>query len=120
MHELSIATRVVEIAAEAARDANATKVTAITLRIGVLSAVQEGALQWAFRVAAEGSLLEGAVLRVVQVPLTIFCSVCGETVEPVSVQELACPCCGALSGDVRTGQEMEVDTLTIVDDTDEA
>ena len=120
MHELSIVSRIVQIVTDAARTANARKVTAVTLKIGELACVHEKPLRWAFEVATSGTLLEGAELKIIAVPLAIYCDACRLTVELPSLQSLACPRCGTLSGQIRSGDEMDIDTITIIDSLEEA
>ncbi len=116
MHELSIASSIVEIAAEHARQQGGGRVASVTLRIGRLSCVHEDALRYSFDLVTEGTPLAGASLAVIEVPVRIWCAVCNAVVELPGIQRFACPACGHLSGDVRAGRELDIESIQIVDD----
>ena len=63
MHELSIAQSIVEMVCERAGEA---RVHRLTLVIGKLSAVMPDALRFCFDVCAEGTVLEGAALEIIE------------------------------------------------------
>lgn len=120
MHELSIAYNLVETAAEAAKNAGARKVNKVFLRLGQLSGVVKGALLFSYDIAAQGTLLEGSELVVRELPVVIYCNSesCKKEVALPSVQSFRCPICNQLSGDVRQGRELEIESLEIdVDET---
>jgi hydrogenase nickel incorporation protein HypA/HybF len=113
MHELSIANSIVEIAAEHARQQGGSRVTGVTLRIGRLSCVHEDALRYSFDLVTEGTPLAGASLAVIEVPVRIWCDICKAEVELPGIQRLACPACGHLSGDIRAGRELDIESIQI-------
>lgn len=115
MHEFSIATRVVEEAAGRCRAAGGGRVVAVTLRIGRLAGVSTPALRFAFDNLRGDTPLESADLRVVEVPVRIWCATCAAEVELPGIQSLACPFCGTLSGDIRAGRELDLDSIEILD-----
>jgi hydrogenase nickel incorporation protein HypA/HybF len=115
MHELSIAARVVEQAAEHCRAAGGHRVAAVTLRIGDLAGVHEPPLRLAFEMLRAGTCLESAELRIVPVPVRIWCPACAAEVEVPGVQRLTCPNCGTVSGDIRAGRELDLESLEILD-----
>lgn len=118
MHELSIATRVVEMASDHCRQAGAPRAAAVTLRIGRLSCVHEDALRFSFDLVREGTPLAEAELRVVHVPVTIWCAACGREVELPGIQAFACPTCGTPSADVRAGRELDLESIELADPAD--
>jgi hydrogenase nickel incorporation protein HypA/HybF len=113
MHELSIASCIVDIAWEHARQQGGGRVTGVTLRIGRLSCVHEDALRFSFGLVTEGTPLAGASLAVIEVPVRIWCAVCKAEVELPGIQRFACPVCGHLSGDIRAGRELDVESIQI-------
>lgn len=113
MHELSIATSVVEIAIDHARAAGGGRVLAVTLRVGRLASVHEAALRSAFEVASVDTPLDGVELRIVVVPIRIFCGSCAGERELPGIGSLACPTCGRLCGDIRSGTELELESIEI-------
>jgi hydrogenase nickel incorporation protein HypA/HybF len=115
MHELSIATRVVEMVTEYAQQASAAEVIAVTLRIGVFSGIQKSALTFGFEVAAEGTPVEGAALRIIEVPLVAYCDTCRQEVQLPSLQSFVCPICGQPTADIRKGRELDLDSIEFSD-----
>ena len=116
MHELSIANSIVEIAAEHARQQGGGRVIGVTLRIGRLSCVHEDALRYSFDLVTEGTPLAGASLAVIEVPVRIWCTLCRAEVELPGIQRFACPACGHLSGDIRAGRELDIESIQIASD----
>jgi hydrogenase nickel incorporation protein HypA/HybF len=113
MHELSIAYSLVELASESARGAGATKVRSLHLRLGALSGVVRGALEFSYEIATAGTPLEGSKLIVTELPVRVYCASCEVEVELASVQRFRCPKCDTPSGDVRQGRELEVESIEI-------
>jgi len=112
MHELSIAMGIVEAAADEAQS-RGVQVTAVHLRLGALSGVVKDALLFSYEVACQDTPLAGSQLIVEDVPVTIFCSQCGEMRVLASLQSFACPECGAPTMDIRQGKELEVFALEV-------
>ena len=113
MHELSIANRIVELVAEQVRAAGAVAATAVTLRIGSLACVHEDALRFSFDLVRDGTPAAAAELRIVPVPVRIWCGACGREVELPGIQRFACPDCGTPSGDVRSGRELDLESIEL-------
>lgn len=113
MHELSIAHSLVELAGLSAADAGATRVRIVHLRLGALSGVVQGALEFSYGIATEGTLLEGSVLRVKELPVKVYCAPCQQEVELASIQRFRCPLCDTASGDIRQGRELEIESIEI-------
>jgi hydrogenase nickel incorporation protein HypA/HybF len=63
MHELSIAIRLVEVAAEAAQSLGAARVSRLFVRLGTRAGLAVEALRFHFDLAAEGTILQGARLE---------------------------------------------------------
>jgi len=118
MHELSIANSLVEIATEhlaKEQDENTPSlaVQSITLRIGALSCVHKSALEFSFELVTKDTLLEGAELKIIDVPVTIFCNPCEREVELPGIQRFRCPVCDTPSADIRQGKELDIDSIEI-------
>ena len=114
MHELSIAQSLIEVAESAACDANATQVTCLHLRVGRLSGVVPASLLFCFDIAAEGTLLEGAKLKIEEVPVIVHCPVCQKDVTLVSTQRFRCPCCNAPTPEIVQGRELQLTSLEVL------
>ena len=86
MHELSIMQSALDQVLEKARQAGASRVHAIRLRIGVLSGVVPDALQFAFEALADGTPAQGAQLLIEDVPARFWCAVCSHEFEETNTQ----------------------------------
>lgn len=113
MHELSIASRLVELVAEHVDAAGGARAAVITLRLGDLACVHEDALRFSFELVREGTPAAGAELRLIRVPVTIWCGPCGREMALPGIQTFACPACGALSGDIRAGRELDLESIEL-------
>ncbi|MBW8793293.1 MAG: hydrogenase maturation nickel metallochaperone HypA [Streptomyces sp.] len=108
MHELSIATAIVEQADEWARADGADHVRAVTVRVGELSGVVPDALDFAFEVARDGTALAGARLVVEQVTARAWCEPCAEEFAVGMPPFFWCPHCDRPSTELRSGRELEI------------
>ena len=112
MHELSIMQSALSMALEKARQAGASRVHVIRLRIGALSGVVPDALQFAFEALAPGTPAENGQLAVENVPARFWCATC--TREFQSDDMFAeCPDCHKPSGELRAGREMELASMEV-------
>jgi hydrogenase nickel incorporation protein HypA/HybF len=111
MHELSIVQSIVETAAEAAAAANATHVSKVYLRLGVLSGAVKDSLLFCYSFSTPGTLLEGSSLEIEELPVKIFCAPCNQVQDLPDIQRFRCPVCGTPSGDLRQGKELEVGSI---------
>lgn len=107
MHELSLSYSLVDSVLEAIGE-DAERVDSLTLRMGELSGVDRSALEFAFPLAAAGTLLEGAAFLIERVPVTVYCASCDAIGELASIQSFRCPTCQQPSGDIRSGREMDL------------
>jgi len=112
MHELSIMQSALSLALESARQAGASQVRVIRLRIGALSGVVPDALQFAFEALTPGTLAEGAELAIDNVPARFWCATCAREFQSDDMFA-DCPGCHRASGELRAGREMEVASLEI-------
>ena len=82
MHELSIAISMIDEIVEEAENRGGLEVETVYLRLGVFSGVDKDALQFAYRLACEGTRLEGSRLAIESIPLVIYCSRCRKEAAP--------------------------------------
>jgi hydrogenase nickel incorporation protein HypA/HybF len=113
MHELSIAVSLVEIACQEAAQAGAEKVGRVYLKVGAFAGVVRDALTFAFDIATEGTMLEGATLVIEDSPMVVYCAACRAEKEPPDLYRLCCPECGAPTPEVRRGRELELTALEL-------
>jgi hydrogenase nickel incorporation protein HypA/HybF len=112
MHELSIAMSIVEMAEEEAERRGA-QVSAVHLKLGVLTGVVKEALLSSYEMACEDTPLKGARLIVEEVPIVVFCVPCQARRGLTSAQWFCCPECGTPCSEVVQGKELEVVALEI-------
>lgn len=107
MHELSIAMALVGQAQEALAGRAVAHVDRITVRIGALSGVDPEALSFAFPVAAAGTPVAGAELRIERVDPEVRCQACGRTTQP-KWPGTVCAACGSSETTLAEGREMSL------------
>jgi hydrogenase nickel incorporation protein HypA/HybF len=109
MHELSIAEGVVDVAL---RHARGRRVAVVGLTVGHLRQVVPSALEFAFELVAKGTPLEGAELRMEEVPAAGRCRSCGMDT-PLPELPLICRGCGSWDVEITRGEELLVDSLEL-------
>jgi hydrogenase nickel incorporation protein HypA/HybF len=118
VHEISVVQSLIDevaVAAGTGSGGEPWRVTAVRVRVGVMSGVVPEALRFAFDAAAPGTVLAGARLRIESVNLAVWCDACGTEREPASTQRLRCPACGARTPRVVRGRELELASIEVVD-----
>jgi hydrogenase nickel incorporation protein HypA/HybF len=108
MHELSIAMSIVDLAEEELEEQGATQVTVVHLKVGLLAGVVKDALLSSYRLACEGTVLEGSRLIIEEVPVVAYCSKCEEPRRVSPVEWFVCPECHSPISLVLQGKELEV------------
>ena len=112
MHEFGIAENALALVLDEMRRRQATRVHAITMRIGELSGVVEEALTFAFTALSAGTPAEGARLAVETVPIACYCAACAKEFAAKPF-EYVCPTCGQPSADIRRGRELHVASIEV-------
>ena len=112
MHEMSIIMGVMDAVRTAAADAGATKVTRVSLRVGDMTEVIQDALEFAFEVASEGTICEGAQLEVERVVPRSVCTECFEEFEHDRFHR-TCPKCGSYATQLLAGRELEIASIEV-------
>jgi hydrogenase nickel incorporation protein HypA/HybF len=109
VHEMSIASSVVEICAE---QAGGARVTRVTLEIGQLSAVMPEAIRFCFDVCARDTLVEGAALEIIETPGQARCLACGAT---LALEEPFGQCeCGSVDLELISGQQLKIRQMEVM------
>lgn len=115
MHELSIAQQLIAITKEHLPDETAPRVLRIKIRLGEFSCVHQDSLSKAFAMLAQGTALEKTELVIERISLAVYCPKCDRISEsPHGVQSLRCPQCNSPTGDIRQGQQLELEWIEIV------
>ncbi|MDA3972132.1 MAG: hydrogenase maturation nickel metallochaperone HypA [Desulfobulbaceae bacterium] len=107
MHELSIATHILELAEEEARKAGCTKILDIELEIGALAGVQQDALCFGFEAVSKNSMAELATLTIITRQGQAKCSGCNASFPVQSFFE-PCPHCATILHTIEQGEELHM------------
>lgn len=97
-----------EMAKQSADEKGATCIHRVTVRIGALSGVDKGALQFAFEAVAPDVIGEGAELSIVEAPARFHCPACGQDWEKPNAYSWQCPGCEHFPGELLSGREIEL------------
>ena len=92
MHEMAIATSLVDSLLEIAQQQDVARIEAVEVEIGALQLVVPEALELAFTAATADTMAEGAALKLVEVPAAAECRECGCGFQP-TVDSFLCPQC---------------------------
>jgi hydrogenase nickel incorporation protein HypA/HybF len=109
MHELSIATAIVDTAT---RHAEGRQVALLAVRVGALRQVSVDSLRFYIGIVAREGVCEAARLELTEVPLRLRCRDCGREWEP-GEPEFRCPHCRPGSVEVTAGEELEIDYIEV-------
>jgi hydrogenase nickel incorporation protein HypA/HybF len=107
VHELSIATAIVEACVERALG---HRILCIRVEVGSLVAVLPGSLRFCFELCARGTAAEGATLEIMETPGQAICDACGTTSE-LSVPTGRCTCGSRLR--ITAGEELKMTNMVI-------
>jgi hydrogenase nickel incorporation protein HypA/HybF len=107
MHELSLATEVIELAQREAAKNGVALISEISIEVGSLSGVEADAFQWALEMIARNTILETARIILVRTPGKGRCSACHMEFEMKNRLD-TCPVCGCFPPEITGGQEFRV------------
>lgn len=108
MHELGITQNIIAIVSENAQN---QKVQRVLLEIGQLSAIMPDAIKFCFDICAQGTIVEGAILEILEIPGMAKCRQCGATiplVKPFGICK-----CGSVELDLIAGQELKIKEIEV-------
>jgi len=112
MHELSLATALVEQVQRVCEDERASAVVSIRLRIGALSGVDRESFEFAFPLAAEGTCAADAKLIFAVVPAELTCDGCGQRAAPGKMF-LTCGACGSNRVRITAGRDFQIESVEV-------
>jgi hydrogenase nickel incorporation protein HypA/HybF len=107
MHELGVATEIVDLVTRVMDENSARKVGEIAVEVGTLSCVDPGSLEFCFQAITKGTRLENARLKIKEIKPRARCRVCKEEYE-VRWDDFRCRSCGAADFDLLIGREISV------------
>lgn len=105
MHEYSIVQALLNQCEEIASANNATLISSIEIKIGVMSGVESHLLKTAFDTFKEGTICDKATLVIQEQPLKIVCNVCRHEME-LNSPLYKCTKCESLDVKVIDGEDM--------------
>ncbi|MFP4588440.1 MAG: hydrogenase maturation nickel metallochaperone HypA [Candidatus Acetothermia bacterium] len=127
MHEYSVATELIETLEQQVEEEKLVRAIKVHLRLGELRLISKEALEQAYEVLVEDTLLKDSCLEFEEVAIEISCKECNFK-GPVEYEDdpafhfstpvLSCPQCGG-SVEIIKGRELEVRTLTVREIDDE-
>jgi hydrogenase nickel incorporation protein HypA/HybF len=109
MHELSIATAVLNTAIKHAGDRG---VTVVSVRAGRLRQVVLDSLRFYFEIVSRDTPCEGARLELTEVEAMLRCQECEREWEAVTAS-FRCPGCASADVAIISGEELEVDYIEV-------
>jgi len=105
MHEMGIATSLVDQLLALAERHGASRIDEVEVEVGLLQQVVPEALELAFAAASAGTPAEGAQLKLIEVSPVVECRQCGHTFE-AHVDDYLCPRCQQADVRVVSGQDI--------------
>jgi hydrogenase nickel incorporation protein HypA/HybF len=122
MHELSIASAIVDTVL---RHARGRAVTGVHLRVGALRQVVPDSLDFYFGIVTRDTLCADATLELELVSALLRCAECGHEWDPAPapayegdplalLPRFRCPDCRAAGAQVLQGNELEVESIEVV------
>ncbi len=112
MHEISLCKNLIAIIEQEAKARNAVRIKKIYLEIGDLAAVEKMAMQFGFEVLSKGTLAEGAILKIIDVPGQALCQSCNKSVKIIK-RYYACELCGGSFLTITSGKELRVKAIEV-------
>lgn len=111
MHELSLATGIVETVV---KHAAGRRVSSVQMRIGTMRQVVPGSLDFYFAICSKGTPCEGAALELEILGARSRCRGCGVEWE-LELPDFRCPQCSGAEIEILSGTEFEVESIEVED-----
>jgi hydrogenase nickel incorporation protein HypA/HybF len=115
VHELALSTAIVNTVE---RHAAGRRVSVVSVRVGALRQVVPDSLAFYFQIVARDSLCADARLELQEVPARLGCRACGEEWQ-VEIPAFRCPACAGGKVEVRSGEELEVESIEVSEQEEE-
>ena len=105
MHEMSIATQLLETVLAVARDNHAEAVEAVEVELGALKLVVPEALDLAWQVLTDDTIAAGSRIETTELPVQARCRHCGRAFE-AGLDDFRCAACGQADVEITAGDEI--------------
>ncbi len=109
MHELSVASAVLNTAL---KHADGRRVTHVCVETGALRQVVPESLRFYWEIVARDTKCEGATLELIEVRAQLRCRDCAAEWSP-ELPVFRCPGCGGADVEVAAGEELSVDYIEV-------
>lgn len=114
MHELALATSVIEYAQNVAGEHGLAKICEFRLEVGDMTHIDPWQLRYCLSMVIKGTIAEGAKIHIRRRKAALKCRACGRTsglklLKSIGDFELKCPRCGSQDVEIDKGREL---TLT--------
>ncbi|HOH83360.1 MAG TPA: hydrogenase maturation nickel metallochaperone HypA [Bacteroidales bacterium] len=110
MHELSIATSIIEIAEDFARSHQAEKISRIEIEVGQLSGIVKESLVFALELAVKNTVLESAEVVITEIPGKSICQACKHEFDNPDWYT-PCPECQSMNTEITAGKELQIKSI---------
>lgn len=110
MHELSIASNLIDIVNQATEGQDVSRVTTLRIVIGEMSTVVPDSLRFAFQVVSKGTIAEDARIDFEKKPLIGRCRDCGKEFH-VEEYVFQCPGCRSARVKIVSGREFLLESI---------
>jgi hydrogenase nickel incorporation protein HypA/HybF len=112
MHELSIATNILEIVRQSVPAEDHNNVQSVKIKLGDVSGVIADSLEFSFEAITDNSPFENTKLDIRRIPFLIQCSECMEiTTNEYGVR--ICSACNSTDTELVSGDELLVDSIIL-------
>jgi hydrogenase nickel incorporation protein HypA/HybF len=101
MHEAMVAENIIESILSQVPKKNG-RVVRVVISCGQINAINDEAMEFAFDMAAEGTICKGAKLKIKHIPLKATCENCGKKFN-YDLYDPCCPKCG--KSDIKIGED---------------
>jgi hydrogenase nickel incorporation protein HypA/HybF len=116
MHELPITQGILDVVLATAAQAGVPRVLAVDLVIGTLSGIVDDSVQFYFDILSQGTVAEGAALRIRHEPGEALCLACGHRFHVSPPLVPLCPQCDSSRLQVQGGRAMRVESIEVDDE----
>jgi hydrogenase nickel incorporation protein HypA/HybF len=107
MHELSVATNILDTVRRSVPLQAQYSVHSVNIRLGTQAGVVSDSLLFCFDILKSDLGFKNASLNIENVPFSIFCGSCNETLRNDSGL-LVCPLCGGTDTTIASGTELQI------------
>jgi hydrogenase nickel incorporation protein HypA/HybF len=109
MHELSVASALIDTALRHAED---RPVSTVAVRVGALRQVVPESLRFYWEIVSRDTVCEGATLTLEEIALELACEDCGRRWSP-EIPAFRCPDCHSVAVTALAGEELDVEYIEV-------